>query len=130
MKAAILLGLLALSLINTNVQAAQEPKNPWFDMVSSSDGNAKILAKLDSVKKSEKSVSVLIQYLLRDQPGANFTVKYYQLSISKQACDDGYGEVKFTPISKSKQDGFTSEYVEGGQSMAAFAAENLCYLYK
>lgn len=130
MKVVILLGAFVLSMLSINALSAEKPKDPWYEVSSNAAGDAKILAKLDTVKKDETGVSVLIQYLVKDLPGGNFSVKYYQMSISKKACDDGYGEVLFSPVSKKKQDEFSSEYVEGGQSLGSFAAECLCYLYK
>lgn len=84
MKVVILLGAFVLSMLSINALSAEKPKDPWYEVSSNAAGDAKILAKLDTVKKDETGVSVLIQILVKNLPGGNFSVKYYQMSISKK----------------------------------------------
>ena len=125
MKTAILSGIFSLFLVSFGARSAPDP---WVLVAAADDGNTKILAKGTTVKKTDKGVSFVIQYLIRDTPSQNYEVKYFQAYISRKVCSDGYGSLSFTPISGNKNEGFTSEYVSDGASVSSSVGDNLCSL--
>lgn len=123
MKVTILSGLLSLFLVSACVQAAEDP---WVPVGGSADGNSKVLAKVTTLKKTNTSVSVLVQYLLRPTSYENYNVSYYKVSLTREACSNGYGKLMFTPISGDTNGGFISDYVADGESVGSSVGDNLC----
>lgn len=127
MKQYLLAAVLTLASISSNAFA---DSNSWITIGESSDSNYKVLAKSSTLKIEPKSISVLVQYLIRKSSSDAYDVNYFKVTLPKQACKDGVGVLSFSPLSGNPYAAFTAGYVAEGASVGANVGDQLCSILK
>jgi curli biogenesis system outer membrane secretion channel CsgG len=127
MKQYLLAAVLTLASISSSAFA---DSSSWMTIGESSDSNYKVLAKSSTLKIGPKNISVLVQYLIRKSASDAYDVSYFKVTLPKQACEDGVGNLSFSPLSNDGPGAFTSEYVSEGASVGANIGDHLCNALK
>lgn len=108
--------------------AAEENNSSWVRIASTDvDGlHAVVSAKKGSFRHDKKTSSMLVQQIATRKDNAESSVQFYKVTISDEACDNGYGSISYFNLKGQKE--FDGDYIHEGENVASEVGAILCAL--
>jgi hypothetical protein len=118
--------LLTCGLAFAGTATAKNSDKIWYPMAKSQNGNSTYTysAKAGSFGREGKTSFLIAQEKMDNTVLNGTSISYYKVIMTDQACDDGYGKVKYLTL--DGKPAMSPDYLKDGESVASSIGDFIC----